>query len=318
MIDFRYHMVSLAAVLIALSMGIVLGAGPLNDDIGNTLTNEVDRLRQDKADLRSQLDEQQRGTEARESFEAQVLPQLVQGTLDGQRVALVQLPEADDAAVDSLGRTLEDAGAHVGPTISVNATWVATGQDAQKSRDEVTAQALGDLGRPASSSADLDSVLGVVVGGRTGDGSPSPSVDQCKAALERLTDGGLVSTSDDISETADLVVVVGGPVSADGTNGEKTARTEATAWVELSRAIDERSGGVVLLADEAASGSSDVSPVRAARADSGLGEGVSTVDTADTSLGRAATVLALVEQRAGDAGHYGLGEDAGSAVPAAS
>ena len=38
MIDFRYHLVSLAAVLIALSIGIVLGAGPLNDNIGSTLS----------------------------------------------------------------------------------------------------------------------------------------------------------------------------------------------------------------------------------------------------------------------------------------
>lgn len=45
MIDFRYHLVSLAAVLIALSIGIVLGAGPLNDNIGSTLSGEVTKLR---------------------------------------------------------------------------------------------------------------------------------------------------------------------------------------------------------------------------------------------------------------------------------
>ncbi|MDU2059289.1 MAG: copper transporter, partial [Dermabacter sp.] len=38
MIDFRYHLVSLVAVFLALAIGIVLGAGPLRDGVGQTLT----------------------------------------------------------------------------------------------------------------------------------------------------------------------------------------------------------------------------------------------------------------------------------------
>ena len=38
MIDFRYHLVSIASIFMALAVGIVLGAGPLKEDIGNTLT----------------------------------------------------------------------------------------------------------------------------------------------------------------------------------------------------------------------------------------------------------------------------------------
>ena len=53
MIDFRYHLVSLVAVFLALSVGIVLGAGPLkgkiDSGVSSTLTNEVAALRADKA-----------------------------------------------------------------------------------------------------------------------------------------------------------------------------------------------------------------------------------------------------------------------------
>ena len=35
MIDFRYHLVSLVSVFLALAVGIVLGAGPLKDTIGD-------------------------------------------------------------------------------------------------------------------------------------------------------------------------------------------------------------------------------------------------------------------------------------------
>ncbi|HUV47611.1 MAG TPA: copper transporter, partial [Actinomycetes bacterium] len=33
MIDFRYHIVSIVAIFMALAVGIVLGSGPLKDDI---------------------------------------------------------------------------------------------------------------------------------------------------------------------------------------------------------------------------------------------------------------------------------------------
>ena len=40
-IDFRYHLVSLVSIFLALAVGIVLGAGPLKERLGNTLTGEV-------------------------------------------------------------------------------------------------------------------------------------------------------------------------------------------------------------------------------------------------------------------------------------
>ena len=40
MIDFRYHVVSLISVFLALAVGIALGAGPLKETIGDTLTGQ--------------------------------------------------------------------------------------------------------------------------------------------------------------------------------------------------------------------------------------------------------------------------------------
>src|SRR5206468_1259154 len=55
MIDFRYHLVSLVAVFLALAVGILLGAGPLKDPIGATLTQSVKQLRADQDVLNQQL-----------------------------------------------------------------------------------------------------------------------------------------------------------------------------------------------------------------------------------------------------------------------
>ena len=43
MIDFRYHLVSIVSIFLALAVGIVLGAGPLQGQIGDTLTAEITR-----------------------------------------------------------------------------------------------------------------------------------------------------------------------------------------------------------------------------------------------------------------------------------
>ena len=44
MIDFRYHVVSLVSVFLALAVGIVLGAGPLNEGISTGITDQVQQL----------------------------------------------------------------------------------------------------------------------------------------------------------------------------------------------------------------------------------------------------------------------------------
>jgi len=43
-IDFRYHLVSIAAVFLALAVGIVLGSGPLKDDISGFLEDRTAQL----------------------------------------------------------------------------------------------------------------------------------------------------------------------------------------------------------------------------------------------------------------------------------
>lgn len=64
MINFRYHIVSLTAVFLALAVGIVLGAGPLQNNIAeglnSTLTQEVSDLRADKSRLNGELATSQR------------------------------------------------------------------------------------------------------------------------------------------------------------------------------------------------------------------------------------------------------------------
>ena len=51
MIDFRYHLVSLIAVFLAVTLGIVIGTTALNGPILDDLESQVDALEQDKRSL---------------------------------------------------------------------------------------------------------------------------------------------------------------------------------------------------------------------------------------------------------------------------
>ena len=56
MVDFRYHLVSLVAVFLALACGIVLGAGPLRTAIGDTVSGRNAALTAQNAQLTTERD----------------------------------------------------------------------------------------------------------------------------------------------------------------------------------------------------------------------------------------------------------------------
>ena len=68
MIDFRYHLVSIVSIFLALAVGIVLGAGPLKEDLGNTLTREVNTCGRTRPACGPSSTAAQRGTSARDEF----------------------------------------------------------------------------------------------------------------------------------------------------------------------------------------------------------------------------------------------------------
>ena len=327
MIDFRYHLVSLAAVLIALSIGIVLGAGPLNDNIGSTLSGEVTKLRQEKEVLRQESNEQQQAIDGRDRFDEAVLPSIVAGRLTSHEVAVVALPEADDDTVEEIRDTLGESGAEVLDTVKVTSAWSSMKSDVRRDREAAGDAALRDLGLDTVTrrgAERVDEALAVSLTGRESSRGTGASVgDSARGkSWTRLKEASLVDGPDEVPAPADLVVVVGGPVPAEqptetGTVDRLAERT-AARWLALTHVFDRSSDGTVLAAAEADLGTSDASPVTMGRTRGNIAEGVSTVDVPETPMGRGAIVLALVEQVAGDHGHYGLGAEADAAVPTGS
>jgi len=100
-IDFRYHLVSIVSIFLALAVGILLGAGPLQEDLGKTLSNQVSTLRKEKDALRTQLDQAQTRVDASDKFVTAVTPALVESRLGGRSAVVVTLPGTDKALVSA-------------------------------------------------------------------------------------------------------------------------------------------------------------------------------------------------------------------------
>ncbi|EFG46315.1 hypothetical protein HMPREF0183_2424 [Brevibacterium mcbrellneri ATCC 49030] len=113
MIDFRYHLVSIISVFLALAVGIVLGAGPLKQPIGESLQSQVDSLRTDRDDLRAKLDEANGSIEDLNTYITESAPALLAETLKGTKVTLVSTPNTTSQTIKDVQGRLEDAGANV-------------------------------------------------------------------------------------------------------------------------------------------------------------------------------------------------------------
>src|SRR5690625_2507404 len=132
-IDFRYHIVSLISVFLALAVGIVLGAGPLRDSIADELTGQVDQLRTEKEALRVELDAAQQASQDRRTFITEAAPRLLSDALTDRSVALVELPGADEDVTEAVAARLEQAEATVVGTVTITDTWVDSSQDTFRS-----------------------------------------------------------------------------------------------------------------------------------------------------------------------------------------
>jgi hypothetical protein len=105
----RYHAASLAAVFLALAIGILIGAEFGGDALTSTRKNLEQSLVNNLQDARSKSDELNAQLGRSNEFSDRVYPVLTRGRLQGKRIAIVALgglPSEDTTAVeDALGPT---------------------------------------------------------------------------------------------------------------------------------------------------------------------------------------------------------------------
>ena len=109
----RYHVASLAAVFLALAIGILIGAGLGRDLLRSGTRNLEASLKEDVSDARGQIADLQRETSRDNEFAQTVYPNLVGGQLFGAHIGVVAFGGLDEGARNDVRAALEPTGARI-------------------------------------------------------------------------------------------------------------------------------------------------------------------------------------------------------------
>ena len=102
MIDFRYHVVSIVAVFLALAIGIVLGSTELQGPTYSFLNHTTATLQNQLGQARSQLATAQQQASQDEAYAQAVEPAVLHDLLTGQRLLIVTEPGAQSSVVSGI------------------------------------------------------------------------------------------------------------------------------------------------------------------------------------------------------------------------
>ncbi|MBB6171112.1 hypothetical protein HNR23_001172 [Nocardiopsis mwathae] len=326
MIDFRYHLVSIVAIFLALTVGLVLGTTMLQDPLLNTLKSETSDLREQSDQLRSDKDVADKlnagGGELISAYADAMLADL----LDDVDVVVLESPGVDTATRDELVARIEQAGGNVPGQVVFTDKYVDPGQATFV--DELTEQLAEGMRLPKGGAhekagAELArAVLRPEDDARGGgdddaaDGSDDEAGEEfdADAVLAGFTEAGLLTVQGRVAERADIAVVLAParPFTAENAPSPKDAENPPgnDVMLALTRALDDASDGAVLVGG---TGSTDPGGLVAqARAEEAA---FSTVDSAGSTSGNVVAVLVIADARATRSGAYGIGDGVDGFLP---
>jgi hypothetical protein len=301
-ISFRYHLVSIVAVFLALALGIVVGTTALNGPITKDLRRQVSAAKTQRDTYAQQVNALHGQLNDAGQFAATYGSQLVTGTLAGKTVLLVDLPGVTSGMQDGVQTLLAAAGAKIGGRVSVTPQYL----DPRRGGG-ITSLATGPahpvgLTLPTTSNAaDLGGALLAYVLLGKGQQTDLSQVLGGFAELHMITVAGSAGV------TPSTAVLVLAP-------GRQPARSyPSSAELALVNALAHAGGHVVVAGDPAAATSGGL--VATVRNASGSRTMVATVDDADNPLGQVSAVLALSAAVKGQIGQYGTKRGADALYP---
>jgi hypothetical protein len=293
MFDFRYHLVSLAAVFIALAVGILLGAaisGKLGDAENALMKDRVKSMSDQLAQERAQSDIIERRSEAAQELLTDAYPALMANRLAEKGFAVLFLGPVDSSVRSAVERTLVDAdGGSPVRLVALDSPVDPKELDSALQGDELLAQ--------YAEGGDDFGALGEALGRDLIEGAGTPLWTTLSSSLieER---SGTTSTPVDGAIVVETWHEPDPPGDAD-----QQSRTRATEslFEGLIRGLESTSLPVVGVQTTGAE--TDLALFRQ--------PGVSSVDDVDTLAGRLALALLL---EGAQQGHYGVKDSATNGV----
>ncbi|SBS75395.1 Copper transporter MctB [uncultured Mycobacterium sp.] len=308
MISLRQHAISLAAVFLALAVGVFLGSGVLSDTLLSGLRAEKQDLNKQITTLTDQRNAVNEKLSAANDFDTQMSGRMVRDALAGKSVVLIRTPDADNDDVAAMSRIVGQAGGVVTGTIALTGQFVEA-NSAEKLRSVVNSSIVPAGAQLSTTMVDQGSQAGDLLGialliNRKPEIRPADDT-QRDTVLAALRDTGFLTyQGDHIGAANTAVVVTGGALGDDaGNQGSTVARFAA--------AMAPHGAGTVLAGRDGSAGGT--AAVAVTRADAGMAADVTTVDDISVESGRITTVLALQNLiNGGPTGKFGIGPGATS------
>lgn len=290
MIDFRYHLVSIVAVFLALAIGIVVGATALKPTTLKVLNktsqqerNQISSLLDNNGNLRQQISNDQ-------SFAQAASGPLLNRLLAGQRVVVVTAPGADSHVVSGVSSTLKAAGATVTQQVAMQQAFFVTGQSTQSNLDYLSQQlappsvSLGNGPQQNSSQqiAGQQEAAQVIASALVTKDGPADATAQSRAIVNGFAEHGYLQVSGDGNgpgrlATLAVVVVPASPPAGGDTD------PASLALLALAQQLSDGGQGAVLAGSPPGSGpGSAIDELTSG----GSGTRLSSVDNANNETGQ--------------------------------
>lgn len=270
MFDFRYHIISLVAVFLALGIGTLFGIMVVEEGVVSEQEKAlISRIERDFDKLRRENSEADKSLKEAEDFQKAIIPLTVTDKLLNQNVALIVTTSLNEETKNSLVKVLTLSGANIASTTVISADLGLKENDnigkintllgtSDLTGNNLKSQLLSEIGRQIATQENPD-------------------------LMYQLRDLGVFKSEGAYDTPVQLVVVVGG-----------SNKAKSTDWVDVPLITTIKEYNVTIAGVETFS-------VKKSYMITYQELGISTVDNIDKSAGLVSLIYAL----GGVAGDYG-------------
>jgi hypothetical protein len=341
MINFRYHLVSLTAVFLALAVGILLGASVVNGGLVDGLRGQLGSVKDDVGRVDQQNQLLRKELDSWTEFSTKAGPGLLAGRLQGVPVLLLGVRGINADRLDELRSDLVSADARVQGTVWLTSKMQLDRQenvralsdafdlgttDAEVVRRAVLARLATELVQGSAAPSPPTTTLSVPNGGITtlpGVTTTLPVAAPRGGVLAALAAGSFVDIDSPDAGRFDASLPLPAGTRFVVASGDGADVPDTLGAIPLVRALADTLGtstrvvavepGRPAQGRDAEVRAHFIGPLRAEGKE--LDAHVSTVNNVEDFKGRVAAVLALVDLGVGRVGHYGVGSGADRLVP---
>jgi hypothetical protein len=316
LIDFRYHLVSIVAVFLALAIGIVLGATALQGGTIDGLKALNDSLHSQLNGAVAQRNSAQQTASADGAFLQIAEPKLLAGMLAKAKMVLVTEPGAQSTVISGIQKAAGEAGATLTGTIALQPKFNDLSGAATSELSGINSQlaapngiVLASAGTQTVFQQDAAQLIAGALLEKAG-GVPVLASAAAQTVLKSYAQGGFLTYTGSPAGGATLAVIV----TPQATASDGPGNWADMVLVALAGQFANESAAT-LVAGPVTDPSPAWSPVTVLR-NSSVSSQVSSVDNASTRLGQISAVWALADQlQGGKPNSYGVSSGATAVSP---